>query len=155
MGYALCRRPLTIAHCTKIADSWYICKSISDFWCPNLWFGILGASTLASWGTLGRSWDTWGAQEKTLWGPGLDFHRFPIKDFFLTVFWMPWIRKGVFCHACFQVSFSGDFGVWIWMSGSRNPSIWYWMYCKNQVSQKDGFLMMSGSIFHDFGWPWD
>ena len=58
MGYALCRRPLTIARCSKIVDSWQFCKQISDFWCPNLSFGMLGASNLAFWGTLGRSWDT-------------------------------------------------------------------------------------------------
>ena len=56
MGYALCRQPLTIAHCFKIQDSWHICKWVLDFCCPNLAFGMLGASSLASWETLGRSW---------------------------------------------------------------------------------------------------
>ena len=63
MGYALCRRPLTIAHCFKIADSLHNCKRILDYRCPNLPFGMPGASTLASWGTLGRSWDI-GQQRK-------------------------------------------------------------------------------------------
>ena len=58
MGYALCRWPLTTAHCFKIAVSRHICKRIWDVWCPNLLFGMPGASTLVSWGTLGRSWET-------------------------------------------------------------------------------------------------
>ncbi len=33
------------------------------FWYPNLLFGMLGGFTLASWGTLGRSWDI-GEQEE-------------------------------------------------------------------------------------------
>ena len=57
MADALCRLAPTIAHCSKIVDSCYFCKQILDFWGPNLSFGMLGASTLASWGTLGRSWD--------------------------------------------------------------------------------------------------
>ena len=35
------------------------------FCCPWVVFGMLGASTLASWGTLGRSWDDPGTLEGT------------------------------------------------------------------------------------------
>ena len=66
-GY-LCRPPLTIAHCCKIADSRPFCKQILDFWCPNLSFGILGAFWRP--GILGHL----GAQERTLSGPGLAFY---------------------------------------------------------------------------------
>ena len=31
MGYALCRRPVTIAHCSRVADSWRCCKRILAF----------------------------------------------------------------------------------------------------------------------------
>ena len=51
-----------------------------DFWCillPMVVIWLLGASTLASWGTLGRSWDDpgtilghWRALGRTLRGPG-------------------------------------------------------------------------------------
>ena len=47
------------------------------FWCPWVSFGMLPFSTLASSGTLGRSWDDpghWGIQERTLRCPGLDFY---------------------------------------------------------------------------------
>jgi hypothetical protein len=51
MGYALCRRPPTIAHCARIADSWDCCKRILAFLVPKLviwhawWlhFGVLGS----------------------------------------------------------------------------------------------------------------
>ena len=59
MGYALCRRPLTLFHCPKAYDSW-LGNRHCYFWCPNLTLGMRGAFTLASWGTLGRSWDAWG-----------------------------------------------------------------------------------------------
>ena len=60
MGYALCRRPPTIADCSRIADSWHCCKRIlaslvhqpvvsHDWW---LHFGVLGDSC-AFFGTLG------------------------------------------------------------------------------------------------------
>ena len=62
MGDAFCRRPPTIAHCSRIADSWHCCKQILA-WYANLSFGMLGGFTLASWGTLERSW---GAQQRTL-----------------------------------------------------------------------------------------
>ena len=58
VGYALCRRPLTIAHCSKLAESWHYHRHILHLWCLNLSLGMLSASILASWETLGRSWDT-------------------------------------------------------------------------------------------------
>ena len=45
----------------SLAPGWCIlgiCANISQiFWYQNVSFGMLGAFTLASWGTLGRSWD--------------------------------------------------------------------------------------------------
>ena len=73
MGYALCRRPLTISHFFKIEDSWHICKRILDFRCTNLLFGVSGASTLTYWGKPGTSLGPSGAQTKTLWRSGVDF----------------------------------------------------------------------------------
>ena len=49
-------------------DSWHSCKQIPGLWCPWVSFGMPGASTLASCGTLGRSWDDPG----TLPGPSWD-----------------------------------------------------------------------------------
>ena len=72
---------------------------------------MLGAYTLASLRTLGRSWGSWGEhrdghfgiQASILWIWGEP--RVPI----LKVVCVFWIKKGVFVHACFQVSFSDDF----------------------------------------------
>ena len=36
VGYALCRRPLTIAHCFMIVPYSHFCKQILDFPCSNL-----------------------------------------------------------------------------------------------------------------------
>ena len=80
MGYAFCRRPPIIAHCFRIADSWHCCKRIlsylgrklviwHDWW---LHFGVLGDPGLILC--------HWGAYQRTLWGPGLDFYRF-LVDF--------------------------------------------------------------------------
>ena len=68
ISHGLRRLPpaLAIAHCSKIADSEHFCKRILDLWCPNLSFGMAGASIVASWGSLGQSWDIGGAQERTI-----------------------------------------------------------------------------------------
>ena len=54
-------------------DSWHFCNQFSGLWCPWVSFRMLGASTLASWGTLRRSRDDpgtilghWRAQGRTL-----------------------------------------------------------------------------------------
>ena len=49
-------------------DSWFFCNQFSGLWWPWVSFGMLGASTLASWTTLGRLWDDPG----TLGGIGKD-----------------------------------------------------------------------------------
>ena len=61
MGYALCRRPPTIAHCSGVAVSWHCCKRILAFLVRKLviqhdwWlhFGVLGGPGpfLEHWGT--------------------------------------------------------------------------------------------------------
>ena len=66
MGYAPCRRPPTIAHCSRIADSLDCCKRILEFLVPKpvIWhawwlhFGVLGDP--------GAILGHWGAQERTL-----------------------------------------------------------------------------------------
>ena len=64
-------------------------------------------------------------------------------------------------HVCFNVYFSEDVWVWIWISGARKTSIWRERSYKRTVSQKlelsscqRPLLMMPGGIgthFHDFG----
>ena len=58
MGYALCRRPPTIAHCLGLQILSIIASGSWHFWYANLSFGMIGGFTLAPWGTLGRFWDT-------------------------------------------------------------------------------------------------
>ena len=50
---------------SRMLDSCHFCNQFSGLWCPWVSFGMLGASTLASWGTLGRSWDDPGTLEGT------------------------------------------------------------------------------------------
>ena len=122
-------------------DSCHFWNLFSGLWCPWVSFGMLGASTLASWRTLGRYWDGpgtilghWRAQGRTLWGPGLDFVDFLMilgthSESFLTIFG----PKNRFFHIYFQVAFSVGFWVWIWVSGIGKTSIWHGRYCKNQL----------------------
>ena len=62
-----------------VLDSWHFCNQFSGLWYPWVPFGMLGASTLASWRTLGRSWDDPGTLEGTGKDPvrsRLGFYRF-------------------------------------------------------------------------------
>ena len=78
MGYAICRRPPTNAHCFRIADFWHLCERIFAFLMPEpiIWHawgldsGVPGHPGTISGGL--------GGQQRTLWGPGLliDFLNF-------------------------------------------------------------------------------
>ena len=75
-------------------------------------FGMLGALTLASWGTLGRSRDNGerkkGHFEVQAW-TFIDFGDIdgPIRKFFGYL----WTKKDASVYACFKVVFSDDFWV--------------------------------------------
>ena len=107
MGYPLCRQPLTIAHCCKLADSWHFCIDILDSWCPNLTFGMRGASILTSWETLGRFWNI--GDHKKWWQLVVQAWFLSIfcgfRDFILRAFWLPSTEKDVSYHICFQIFF--------------------------------------------------
>ena len=154
------------------AGSWHFCNQFSGLWCPWVSFGMLGASTLASWGTWddpgtipGRSWDDPGTLEgtrKDLVSSRLGFYRFfvdlgdPCWEFF------GYLRstRNEFFISISRSFFSDDFWVWIWVSGIGKPRVWQGKYCKNQLSQKlDSFwfqgqffmiLRGGGTNFHDF-----
>ena len=119
------------------------------FWYPNLLFGMLGGFSLASWGTLGRSWDTWehnkGRFEVQAWFL-LMFYTF--RNPILKVCWVHWINKCVFCDACFQASFSNCFWVWIWLSRIGKLSK---HFCRGSMQKsffaEVGRLMNPGFIF--------
>ena len=68
------------------------------FWCPWVSFVMLGAFTLPSWGTLGRSWDdpgTLGSTRKDTVRSRLAFYRFLVDsgDPFKEIFGHIWIEK--------------------------------------------------------------
>ena len=109
-----------------------------------------------------------------LWRPGgprddPGFYRFfvDLGNPFWKLFGYLWTNKGIIFHTYFQVAFSDDFWVWIWVSGIGMPSILQGRYCKNQLSQKLDFLWFQcqffmilgglGNNFHDFcrlgDWP--
>ena len=128
-------------------DSWHFCNQFSGLWCPWVSFGMLGASTLASWRTLKRSWDDpgtilghWRAQGRTLGGPGLDFIDFLLilgthSESFLSYFYIKKEDLFIFISRLFFLLFFG--------SKLRCPglqSIWHGEYCKNQLSQKLDFI---------------
>ena len=79
----------------------------------NQSFGMLCASTLAPWGTMGAIQGDLGIHERTPWGPCLDFYRFLVDlgDPILTVSRAPWTKINVFVHACFQVTLVNGLGV--------------------------------------------
>ena len=145
-GFLLCVFGFLNSSAEMCAGSWmldscHFCNQFSGLWCPWVSFGMLGASTLASWGTLGQSWDDpgtilghWRAQGRTLWGPGLDFVDFLMilgthSESFLGIFGP---KKKIYSYlfpGCFFCWFLGvNFGVWDWKT-----CIWHGMYCKNQL----------------------
>ena len=106
----------------------------------------------------GRPWDDpepilghWKAQGRTLWGPGSDFIDFSLilgthSGSFLGTLEL----KKHFCSylfpGCFLWCFFGlNLGVWDW----KNKHL-AWKVLQKSTSVEIGFLMISGSIFHDF-----
>ena len=78
-------------------------------------FGMLGASTLASWGTLGRSWDdpgTLGSTRKDTLRPRLGFYRFLVDlgDPFREIFGYIWTEKHDLFESIFRLLFLMIFG---------------------------------------------
>ena len=95
------------------------------------------------WGDLGN----WGALRSRL--------RFLLIlrwfwDPILQVCWAPWTNQGLFCHGCFQASFSAGLG-YEWASGVGKPNTWYERYCKNHFSWKFYFSWFQ---VHFFLWFW-
>ena len=134
-------------------------KQISGLWCPWMSFGMLGASTSASWGTLGRSWDDPGTLEGTRKDPvrfRLGFYRFfvDLGDQFRKIFGYIWIEKHVFPYlfpGCFFSWFLGlNLGVWDWKTKHLAREV-----LQKSLFAASGFLMIPGFIFHVFRWPWD
>ena len=121
-------------------------------WC--LYLGVLG--------TLGRSWDDPG-----LWDVGghkegpCELQAWILLIFcwfsgpILRVVWVLFDKKRSFCSHLFP-------GCFFWWFVGLNLGVWD---CKNKHLARDvlqkstfaeiGFLMIPGSIFHDFGWPLD
>ena len=126
-------------------DSRQFCKPILGFWCPCMSFGMPGVSTLASWGTLGRSWDI-GKYTKShleiqawiLWI--FKWFRGPI----VKVSWVPLDKKQLCVHNYFQVALPDDFWVWVWVSGFGKPSIWQGMCSKKRLSHVLDFWCFQG-----------
>ena len=154
MGYALCRRPLTIAHCFKIADSLHNCKRILDYRCPNLPFGMPGASTLSP--VIKAPEELGSTRRETLGCQPWIFA--DLRGISGPPFWSCWLSLNnncVFRHACLQVSLFKDFGIRIWMSGAPESSIWCGRYCKNQLFAYVGIMSILVLFLHGFRWLWD
>ena len=96
-------------------DFWQFCNQFLGLWCPWVSFGMLGASTLASWRSLGRSWDDPGTLEGTRKGPvrsRLGFYRFfgDFGDPFWELFWYFWTKETVFFISISRLLFLLVFG---------------------------------------------
>ena len=152
MGYALCRRPPIIAHGFMITDSWQAYLGILGTWTRYLACLVVSLWRPGDpWAILGH----WGAQERTLWNPGLDFYWFVVD--FGTLFLKLFGHLGptnVCWYACFQAFFSNGFRFWIWMSGIGKLSILQRKYCKNQLSQKLAFAYFQIPFFMIWGRLW-
>ena len=137
-------------------DFWQFCNQFLGLWCLWVSFGMLGASTLASWRSLGRSWDdpgTLGGTKKGLVRSRLRFYRFLVDfgDPFWELFWYFWTEKKQFFSylfpGCFFCWFLGlNLGVWDW----KNKHL-AWKVLQKSIFAEIGFLVIPGSIFHDFG----
>ena len=120
---------------------------------------MLGASTLASWRSLGRSLDDPGTLEGTRKGPvrsRLGFFRFFVdlgihSESFFGTFGQ---KKQFFSYlfpGCFFCWFLGlNLGVRV----CKNKHL-AWKVLQKSTFAEIGFLVIPGSFFHDFGWPWD
>ena len=80
-----------------------------------------------------------GAQEQTLLGTGLNFQWFLVDSEAHFEGFLGTLSAKCILLCLFAGSFSDDFWVWIWMSGSGKPSIWHEKQCKNQLSRKLDF----------------
>ena len=136
-------------------DFWQFCNQFLGLWCLWVSFGMLGASTLASWRSLGRSWDDPGTLEGTRKGPvrsRLGFYRFfgDFGDPFWELFWYFWTKETVFSYlfpACFFCWFLGlNLGV----RACKNKHL-AWKVLQKSTFAEIGFLVIPGSIFHNFG----
>ena len=116
------------------------CTQILDFR-ANVWFGMLGASALASLGILGRCWHTLEPQEDSL------------KS-----------RRGcLLMFSLIQAAYSNDFWVWIWVYGIGKQTCVIGcitkIYFRRSLILYDSRVHFSlfwdvfGTYFHDFCCP--
>ena len=113
------------------------------FGARNLSFGRPGASTLAPWGTVGRSRYTWEHKkgDRSISGPHFG-------SFLGTL-----DKNRCLCSCLFPGHLFYDFGVWIWTSGVPKTSIWCQRGCKNKLFTEVGILLILESIIDVFGLP--
>ena len=108
------------------------------------------------WDDPGTILGHWRAQGRTLWGPGLDsidFLLISATDFesFLGSFGP---KKKIFSYL-----FSGCFFWWflglnLGVRDCKNKHL-AWKVLQKSTFAEIGFLVIPGTFFHDFGWPWD
>ena len=122
-------------------------RGFCQIWCPKRFIWHACCAQIGTLGTIERCRGAWEHTEGDLGGPGLDFNRFWIGQF--------WHNNCLFWHACLQVTFFKDFGVRIWTSGAPESSIWCGRYCKNQLFTYVGIMLILVSFLHGFRWFWD
>ena len=65
---------------TFLTHNYHLGRGYGHFWCPKPVIWQAWCSTLAPWGTMGRSRGHLGAQERRPWGPGLDDGKYSQSD---------------------------------------------------------------------------
>ena len=146
-------------------DFCQFCNQFLDLWCLWVSFGMLGASTLASWRSLGRSWDDPGTLGGTRKGPvrsRLGFYRFfvDLADPFKQIFGYVWTEKHGFFISNSRLLFLVIFGSESGCLGLENQAfgkgcIAKINFCRNWISRDSRvnfscFFGGLGTNFHGF-----
>ena len=145
LSYGLRPLPPAPDHCSLLEHCRFLALWQADLW--DAWwlhFGVLGDPEAI----LGH----WGTQERTLWGPGLEFYRCLVS--LETLFWQFFEYIGqdnVYLVMLVSRFFSNGFWVWTWMSRIGKLSILQARYCTKQLSQKLEFSWFQNAIFMILG----
>ena len=122
--------------------SWHFCYQILRFWFPRVSFGMLGASTLASWGTLGRSWNIGERKRGHFEVQALNFIDFVmiLRNLCWQIFHYFWQKM------FFSYLFTGCF---FWWCFGLNLGVWDWetKHSARDVLQKPAFPKIRFSCF--------
>ena len=108
------------------------------------------------WDDPGSILGHWRAQGRALWGPGLDFIDFLVilgthSESFFGTFGQ---KKQFFSYLFPGCFFCWFLGLNLGVRACKNKHL-AWKVLQKSTFAEIGFLVIPGSFFHDFRWPWD